>query len=93
MQRRCSEFGLVSPAQHERPTLYAWRRAAGTKIQRQYGLYRTRHFMHHAANSASFQNAYDIGIEDLDVVGIALSKDVGIEKELEQDSAAVYRVE
>jgi len=49
--------------------------------------------MHHAANSASFENAYDIGIEDLDVVGIALNEDAGIEKELEQDSAVVYRVE
>lgn len=93
LQRRFFDFGLVAPVQRERPTLYAWRRAAGTKIQRQYGLYRTRQFMHHAANSASFENAYDIGIEDLDVVGIALSKDAGIEKELEQDSAVVYRVE
>jgi len=41
IQRRCYDFGIISPSSHSRPTLYAWRRSAGTKVHRQYGLDRT----------------------------------------------------
>jgi len=93
LQRCCYDFGIISSSAQSRPTLYAWRRAAGTKVSRTYGLERTRVFMHHAPNSNSFQNAYDFGVEDLDVTGIALDEEKSVHDQLQEESAAAYRVE
>jgi len=95
LKRRCTDLGIVGPDVTAQPTLYAWRRAAGTKVHRQEGLDRAKAFMHHSAESTTFFKYYDRGVEDLDVVGIGLDEEKMNLNEtvLLESSAAVNRID
>lgn len=56
----------------EETTMYSWRRKAGTNVERVAGLAKARKFMSHEPDTTTFEESYDQGLYDFDVVGVAL---------------------
>jgi len=75
-----------------KPTLYAWRRASGTRVDRECGIERAKQYLHHNPSSNAFKNAYDVGIQDLDVFGLAVGDELDVDSERDMLSIAVTRV-
>ncbi|KAL2070064.1 hypothetical protein VTL71DRAFT_14744 [Oculimacula yallundae] len=69
---------------------YAWRRKAGTEVQRQQGTETAQKFMTHAAGSETFNKYYDQRAFDLPVFEIAMRADINIARaEMDENSSPV----
>lgn len=68
IKSRAAACGLITGLDSLEISLYAWRRHAGTKVDRTVGLDQARQFLHHSPTSDTFRKYYDSGISDFDLV-------------------------
>jgi hypothetical protein len=93
LKLRAAACGLITGENSLEISLYAWRRHAGTKVDRTVSLDRARQFLHHSPTSDTFRKYYDSGIHDLDVFGIATDERQEITTDLDRQTLAAQRIE
>jgi hypothetical protein len=93
LKSRATACGLITGQDSLEISLYAWRRHAGTKVDRTVSLDRARQFLHHSPTSDTFRKYYDSGIKDLDVFGIAADEKLELTDDNDRLTLAALRIE
>jgi len=90
LQQRTDAVGMIPGPNASKPTLYAWRRASGTRVDRDCGIERAKQFLHHNPSSNTFKNAYGFGIQRFG--SLAAGEELDVDSERDMLSIAVTRV-
>jgi len=88
LSKRASDHGF-----REGVTMYSFRRAAGTKVDRTMGRAAARRFLHHNPQSFTFEQSYENPTFDLDVGRIMYDEDhvAGSTEMVEKSHPVLYR--